>query len=268
MSETDWYLLDRGGRRYGPYDRELVEQLAAQRELQAATPVWHPGLARWQPAGRVLMLPRSERSEASPAVPIRPARTPPPAPRPVAKPSAPATKPPGPASARAATATATARLPATPMTRPQATRRVLAALLDLACLAVAFRLFSGVFPATATEALRRAPSFLLLWAALDAAATVRLGCTPGKALMGIRVTGPEERKLSWPRALLRSGALPLLCLLLWLRSGFTIFVAALALVLTVRRMRSGFAPWWDDMVGARVSYGSPGPRLASRKTGT
>jgi hypothetical protein len=53
LSDTDWYLLDRGGRRYGPYDREQVELLASRNELRESTPVWHPGLARWQPAARV-----------------------------------------------------------------------------------------------------------------------------------------------------------------------------------------------------------------------
>ena len=54
MNDSDWYLVDRAGRRYGPYEREFVEQLATRQELASDTPLWHPGLARWQPAGRVL----------------------------------------------------------------------------------------------------------------------------------------------------------------------------------------------------------------------
>lgn len=146
------------------------------------------------------------------------------------------------------------KIPATPMTQPQAVRRAVAALFDLLCIVVVYRMFGGALPETAPAAIGRAAPLLLLWAALDAAATARLGSSPGRALMGIRISGAEDRPLSWPRALLRSVALPLLLLLL-LRAGFTFFIGAVALVLTARRVRAGLAPWWDDVAGARVSYG-------------
>jgi hypothetical protein len=165
----------------------------------------------------------------------------------------------------AAAVPAALKLAATSITPPQIIRRIIAAVFDLLCLLVLFALFASMSKeaGAAQATMRPGALFFIAWAVLDAAATVRVGATPGKALMGIRIHGAEGAPLAWPRALLRSGALPLLLLLLVMRSGFTIFIAAAGLFIAGRRLQAGFAPWWDDAAGARVTYAAlPPARVA------
>jgi hypothetical protein len=253
VPETDWYLIDRSGRRYGPYERALVERLAAQRELRPATPVWHPGLARWQRADQVMRLPPEPTHQtAAPAVMAapRPASAPP---RRAAAPTL--TPKPVAAPARAGGAVPKARVArvGTPITPPQALQRILAALFDALCVYVAFRLFVTLLPERAPPL--RGPLLFIVWALLDAAFISRLGSTPGKALFAVRVRGPQDERLEYPRALGRSAVVPLLLLMLVLKSGFLTVLGFGGLVLAGLRMRGGFGPWWDDVAGVRVGYG-------------
>lgn len=269
MFETDWYLLDRSGRRYGPYDRSLVERLAAQHELRAETPVWHPGLARWQPAERVLKLPREAGSQATaPSSPTSPMPLPqrveaksPVKPRPAPRPATPVTR----AQPRAVPAArSAASVPKSTITPAQVVQRVLGAAFDLLCLYIAFRLLRLVVPAVDGRlALRSGQLLLVAWALLDAAFVGSAGATPGRALFAVRTAGPQGERLDRARALAHAAVLPALLLVMTLQSGFLTVVAVVGLLIAAGRMRAGYAPWWDDVAGVRVTYGEI---TASRKS--
>jgi hypothetical protein len=255
MYQADWYLLDRGGRRHGPYDRDFIEQLAAGQELLANTPVWHPGLARWQPVGRVLQLPASVNIAGDPARP--PAERTPGAAG-LARPAAtrgPASQPGAPRTARPRAARVATRIP--PQTPAQLWQRVLAGAFDLLLVAIALQLVSRYAPISVPEWLDSPRFALLAWAALEGWMLASVGRTPGKALLGVTVRGKEGGRLDERRAWLRSGAVPLGLLLLSANPVLGFF-ALLALAFGLLRLRGGRPAWWDEVTGSEVEVAQLG----------
>jgi hypothetical protein len=259
MEDTDWYLLDRGGRRHGPYERGFVEQLAARQELLANTPVWHPGLARWEPAGRVLRLPAdvthtgdparppSERTPAEAARPAVPSHAPgtarPPATRPATKPGLARRAKPRPVQPAAA---------AVPLTATQVWQRVFAGAFDLLLVAVTLRLLALYAPLSLPPWLDSGRFALLVWAVLDGWLLARVGVTPGKALMAVTVRAKGGDRLDERRAWLRSAAVPLALALMSFNPVLGFF-GLLALGAGLLRLRAGRSAWWDDFAGSEVS---------------
>jgi hypothetical protein len=253
VNESDWYLLDRGGRRHGPYDLDFVRQLAAQHELAGDTPVWHPGLARWQPAARVLTLPAQR---------ARHVETPAPAPvaapeRKVAAAARPATAARPAARAARPTAPGAAVPRVTPLTPAQLWQRVLAGAFDLLLVAIALRAVARFAPMELPWWLGTPPAALLAWAVLDGWLLAQLGTTPGKALMGVTIRGQGGTRLDERRAWMRSAAVPL-ALLLFSVSPVLGFFALVAIGAGLLRLRAGFPAWWDQLAGSTVSVAELG----------
>lgn len=246
MSDTDWYLVDRAGRRYGPYDREVVESLVQRQELLADTPVWHPGLATWRAAGTVIAGLEGRRVE-TPAP-----RKPVPVVSAVARPAAvgrPVKAKAAPVKVRAP-ATATARAPVTAAATLTLWQRGLAAAFDLLLVATVLQLLVRLVSAPPWLATPRAA--LLGWAGLEGWLLAASGRTPGKSLFGVSVHRKDGSRLDQRAAWLRSAALPFVLLVLPL-GALTVLLAGGLLLVTAARLRAGHPAWWDEMNGTTVT---------------
>lgn len=267
MDESDWYLLDRGGRRYGPYERAFVEQLVAQREVLADTRVWHPGLAHWLRADEVLTFAAEARvlGSAGAQSNVAMVRAAPEAPRatqrPVPKPAVAA--PPG-SPAPTATASprpAARRVAPAPMPSFQVWQRTLAGIFDLLVAALVLQVIDKVILTDTPAWLTTRSGLLVGWALLDAWLLPTFGATPGKALFGVTIRAADGGKLDPRTALLRGGALPLALLILSGLGPVFSFFSLLLLAAAWQWLRSGRKLWWDEMTRSTVSYAElPQPR--------
>ncbi|RYE57022.1 MAG: RDD family protein [Rhizobiaceae bacterium] len=237
MDDRDWYLLGNAGRRFGPYAREVIEDLHARNELQPDTWVWHTGLAHWQPAHRFLkfadsILPTTVRQ--GPAGPQASARAP--AAKAVAKAMANA-------AARVAPRAKPEGLDRTdPATAFHPWQRALATATDLLIVAAVLSLLSKADADFAFRPLVGGGRFLwlALWAIADAVLLSRVGTTPGRRLFGVSITGADGKALPPPRAAARSALL----LFTVLGGGHLLFGPILGFV-AFRFVTTRGQGWWD-----------------------
>jgi uncharacterized RDD family membrane protein YckC len=260
MDDFDWYLLDRGGRRYGPYERDFVEQLVAQREVLADTRVWHPGLSHWLRADEVLTFAPEARvlGSAGAQSNVAMVRAAPEAPRstqrPVPKPavSAPAHAPAPTVASKSRPAAA--RVAVTPAPILHVWQRVLAGVFDLLLVAVVLQLIDTLVLADTPAWLTTRAGLLVGWVLLDAWLLPAFGATPGKALLGVKIRAADGSKLDPRTALLRAGMLPLALLILSGLGPVFSFFSLLLLAAAWQWLRSGRKLWWDEMTRSTVSY--------------
>lgn len=249
MDDVDWYLLGRDGRRYGPYDGSVVRQLHARGELREDTPVWHTGLARWQPARRLF------RFDSAAEVPRpAPATTPPPPPAAgaTATPASKVAQPPrGP---RPAPSRARSQRVATPeqVAADQRTRdRLFASALDVLLVgaALGFARFFGAALSWNPLVEESRFTWLALWAAADAVLVCRLGTTPGRWLHGIRVQAADGGNLAPARAALRSALL-----LFTVVGAGNLVLAVVMMALAMGVIRARGRGWWDIAANSVVVH--------------
>ena len=245
MIDSDWYLVDRAGRRYGPYDRGVVESLVQRQELRADTPVWNPELANWRAAGTLFAGLEPQRAETlAPRKPVPVAA----APRPVNV-AVPRRAKSSPAKVRAPVL-APPRAPVVAASNAALWQRGFAAAFDALLVATVLQFIVRLIAAPPWLGTPRAA--LVAWAALEGWLLATSGRTPGKTLFAVRVHRKDGSRLDERSAWLRSAALPFVLLVLPLGLLTVLLVGAL-LVLTAARLRAGRPAWWDEMTGSSVS---------------
>lgn len=175
-----WIILN--GEKTGPYRDFEIRRKIEDGEFAATVPAWHDGLPAWQPLGEIDLFTREFSLASHPPGPVTLAPTPVPVPE-----------------------------EPTPPARPQLRqygRRFLARWFDL-------HLFAGIWWLAMWAAGRDIAATMMNpwimivqyipWFILEAFLLHRLGFTPGKWLLGLRVSNLDGSLMSLSESLRRSG---------------------------------------------------------------
>ena len=216
-----WLIQD--GEKIGPIHDYEIRSRIEKGELPPTTPAWHEGLPAWKPLGEISLCEREfDRPVPPPDLPFAP---------PLAEPE---------------------QTPPPPPARPVLVRRFFARWFDLYLYAGIWWFAMWAVAADIDALLRSAWVIFLLyipWFALETFLIHRLGTTPGKWLLGIRVLNDDSSLLSLAQATRRSVQVLFIGLgfgLAW--GGLTLICQFMSYFTAVRFGR----PLWDYAGGHRV----------------